>query len=89
MLASLNHRAHVEVLYKHTEINIFIQQGCIKLTKSDSEDIYNVMKKNYISSKFSNSISIWKSTSQLMLFIITFYSSSNPEKKYHGNYLAK
>ncbi len=26
------------------EINIFIQQGCIKLIKIDSEDIYNITK---------------------------------------------
>ncbi|XDV46539.1 hypothetical protein PO909_014421, partial [Leuciscus waleckii] len=26
------------------EMNTFIQQGCIKLIKSDSKDIYNVTK---------------------------------------------
>ncbi len=29
------------------EINDFIQQGCIKLIKSDSKDIYNVTKDCY------------------------------------------
>jgi len=30
--------------YLKFEINTFIQQGCIKLIKSDSKDIYNVTK---------------------------------------------
>ncbi len=29
------------------EINTFIQQGCTKLIKSDSKDIYNVTKYFY------------------------------------------
>ncbi len=35
------------------DINTFIQQGCIKLIKSDSKDIYNVTKDFYfLSSKY-------------------------------------
>ncbi len=29
------------------EMNTFIQPGCIKLIKSDSEDIYNITKDFY------------------------------------------
>ncbi len=37
-------------IYFFLEINTFIQQGCNKLIKSDSEDIYNVRILKYIES---------------------------------------
>jgi len=32
---------------KEREINTFIHYGCIKLIKSDNEDIYNVMLRQF------------------------------------------
>ncbi len=46
-------------------MNTFIQQGCIKLSKGVSKDIYNVTKDFYF---------------KYMLFFWTLCSSKNPEK---------
>ncbi len=47
-------------------MNTFIQQGCIKLIKSDSKDIYNVTKTLFFK----------------LMPLFTFYSTKNPEKKF-------
>ncbi len=41
-----------EKLFSEREMNTYIQQGCIKLIKTDSKDIYNV-RKDYCLKKVS------------------------------------
>ncbi len=43
----LNIYSKLIFIYEIRKNNIFIQQGCIKLIKSDSKDIYNVSKDFY------------------------------------------
>ncbi len=47
-------------------------QGCIKLIKSDSKEMYSITKDLYFKS---------------VLFFQTFYLSKNPEKMHHGFHL--
>ncbi len=72
-------------------MNTFIQKGCIKLIKSDSENIdsciYWFIKGFYIQTCI---LFIYNVTNDFyfksMLFFWTFYSSKNPEKKWiHKN----
>ncbi len=56
----LNIYSKLIFIYEIRKNNIFIQQGCIKLIKSDSKDIYNVSKDFYFK---------W------MLFYLTFGGS--------------
>ncbi len=67
----MKHKCNLDYIrFKSLEILVFWKQGCIKLIKSDSKDIWNVTFNTF-------------EINAVLLNYLTFYSV-NLKKKYHG-----